>query len=45
MMNKRVLKEFGENVAEKRGGHWVLYSFVVETWGNTRKEIENQTGN
>ena len=39
-MNKRVEKEFGEHVAEKRGQHWALSSFAVETWGETDK---NQT--
>jgi hypothetical protein len=34
-MNKRIEKEFGEHVAEKRGWHWALTSFVVEVWGET----------
>lgn len=29
-MNKRLEKEFGEHVAEKRGWHWTLTSFAVE---------------
>ena len=29
-MNKRSEKEFGENVAEKRGWHWALTTFTVE---------------
>lgn len=32
-MNKRLEKEFGERVAEKRGWHWALTSFTVEVWG------------
>jgi hypothetical protein len=32
-MNKRLKKEFGEHVAEKRGWHWALTNFVVESWG------------
>ena len=35
-MNKRLEKEFGEPIAEQRGWHWALTSFVIESWGNTR---------
>jgi hypothetical protein len=31
-MNKRVEKEFGEQIAEKRGWHWALTSFAVDAW-------------
>jgi hypothetical protein len=34
-MNKRLEKEFGEHVAEKRGWRWALTSFVIEAWGET----------
>ena len=34
-MNKRLKKEFGERVAEKRGWHWALTSFALEVWGET----------
>ena len=34
-MNKRLQKEFGELVAEKRGSHWALTSFTMEVWGET----------
>jgi hypothetical protein len=34
-MNKRLEKEFGECVAEKRGMALALASFVVEIWGET----------
>jgi len=37
-MNKRLEKEFGEHVAEKRGWHWALTSFVTESWGKTEGE-------
>ena len=37
-MNKRLEKEFGEQVAEKRGWHWALTNFVVESWGETEKK-------
>ena len=33
-MNKRLEKEFGEHVAEKRGWHWALTSFAFEVWGD-----------
>jgi hypothetical protein len=36
-MNKRLQKEFGESVAEKRGWHWALTSFGIESW-ETRRE-------
>ena len=34
-MNKRLEKEFGEHVAEKRGWSWALTSFTAEVWGET----------
>jgi hypothetical protein len=34
-MNKRLKKEFGEPVAEKRGWHWALTHFCIEVWGET----------
>jgi len=37
-MNKRLEKEFGEKVAEKRGWHWALTNFVVEAWGEAESE-------
>jgi hypothetical protein len=37
-MNKRLENEFGEKVAEKRGWHWALTSFVIEAWGETASE-------
>jgi hypothetical protein len=37
-MNKRLMKEFGERVAEKSGWHWALTSFAVEAWGETKTE-------
>ena len=32
-MNRRFEKEIGERIAEKRGWHWALTSFVFESWG------------
>jgi hypothetical protein len=40
-MNRRLQKEFGEHAAEKRGWHWALTGFVVESWGET--ESKNAT--
>jgi hypothetical protein len=39
-MNKRLEKEFGELIAEKRGWHWALTHFSIEIWGKSEKEIE-----
>ena len=32
-MNKRLEKELGERVVERRGWHWALTSFGCESWG------------
>ncbi|MCW4017707.1 MAG: hypothetical protein NWF00_03370 [Candidatus Bathyarchaeota archaeon] len=37
-MNKRIQKEFGEQVVEKRGWHWALTGFAVEIWRATGKD-------
>lgn len=37
-MNKRLEKEFGERITEKRGWHWALTSFALEIWGETSVE-------
>jgi len=37
-MNKRLEKEFGEGIAEKRGWHWALTNFAFETWGKSQKD-------
>ena len=34
-MNRRIEKEIGQYVAEKRGHHWALTSFVISGWGET----------
>jgi hypothetical protein len=36
-MNKRLEKEFGEHVVEKRGWHWALTSFTIDAWNETRE--------
>jgi hypothetical protein len=39
-MNKRLEKEFGERIAEKRGWHWALTSFAFESWNETQRQSE-----
>jgi DNA-binding Lrp family transcriptional regulator len=36
-MNKRVEKEIGETIIEKRGWHWSLTSFSFEAWGESER--------
>jgi hypothetical protein len=36
-MNKRLEKEIGEQLAEKRGWHWALTSFALEAYGATEE--------
>lgn len=40
--NRRLQKEFGEQVAEKRGWHWALTSFVIESWGDTDRKTATE---
>lgn len=40
-MNNRVEKEFGEHIAEQRGWHWALTSFVVDAWGENESRTMN----
>ena len=37
-MNKRLEKEFGECVVEKRGWHWAFTGFGFDTWGGSEKD-------
>jgi len=41
-MNRRLEKEFGERVAEKRGWHWALASFASEIWGMTENDAREE---
>ena len=34
-MNKRLEKEVGERLMEKRGWRWALTSFAVDVWGES----------
>jgi hypothetical protein len=40
-MNKRLEKEFGEDIAEKRGWHWALTSFALDIWGKGNEDPRN----
>ena len=37
-MNKRLEKEFGEQVAERRGWHWAMTSFSNDSWNKTESD-------
>jgi hypothetical protein len=37
-MKKRLEKELKKLLAEKRGWHRALTSFVIESWGKTEKD-------
>ncbi len=36
-MNKRLEKEFGQQIAEQRGWHWAMTRFTIDNWGKTEK--------
>ena len=38
-MNRRLEKEIGQHVAEKRGHHWALTGFTVDVWNESEKEV------
>jgi hypothetical protein len=40
-MNKRMLSEIGERVADKVGRNWVLSDFMVRNWSAKTDEIES----
>jgi len=41
-MNKRLRKELGQSVAEKRGHKRAMTSFMHETWGSKMEEIREE---
>jgi hypothetical protein len=43
-MNKRLEKEFGENIAEKRGWHWSLTKFTLYCWNETNNTHNQPDG-
>ena len=38
-MNRRLEKEIGEKLVEKRGWHWALTSFTFESWGDSERNV------
>jgi len=36
--DKRIEKEFGEQIAEKRGWHWAMTIFVFKSWLGVEKD-------
>jgi len=38
-MNKRLRRELGQSVAEKRGHRWAMTSFMCQNWGTKKEEI------
>jgi hypothetical protein len=38
-MNKRLEKEIGEKLVEKRGWHWALTSFPFESWEDSERSL------
>lgn len=43
-MNKRLEKEVGERVAEKRGWHWALTGFGFDVWGESEAPSRMENG-
>jgi hypothetical protein len=41
-MNKRLEKELGKHVVEKRGWHWALTGFAAEVWGDVEAETASK---
>jgi hypothetical protein len=41
-MNKKLEKEFGLKVAEKRGHHWAMSSFMRSAYNSTIKEAREE---
>jgi hypothetical protein len=39
-MNRRLEREIGQRVAEKRGHHWALTGFACEVWGGQAEDAE-----
>ncbi len=38
-MNRRLEKEFGERIAEKRGHRWALTGFTFDSWGKCENKL------
>jgi hypothetical protein len=39
-MNKRLEKEIGEQLVEKRGWHWALTCFAFQSWGDSEIDLQ-----
>jgi hypothetical protein len=37
-MNKKLMKEVGQKVAEKRGHQWAPTGFLLDVWGSEERE-------
>jgi hypothetical protein len=46
-INKRLEKEIGEKLVEKRGWHWALTSFAFQSWGDSEidRQVSETSGN
>jgi len=42
-MNKRMLNEIGERMADKVGRNWALSDFMLHNWSVKKEEIETET--
>lgn len=40
-MNRRLEKEIGQHITEKRGHRWALTGFAVDIWGEEKVREEN----
>lgn len=41
-MNKRLEKELGEKLVEKRGWHWALTTWAFDVWGDDEKDLSGR---
>jgi hypothetical protein len=41
-MNRKLTKEIGEKVAEKRGRRWAATSFTFKVWGLPKEEVKEE---
>jgi len=44
-MNRKLMKELGQKVAEKQGHKWALTGFARDAWGQTKREISREEEN
>jgi len=41
-MNRKLTKEIGDKVAEKRGRRWAATSFAFKVWGLPEEEVKEE---